>query len=45
MPTTNQLVRSSRLTKIFRKKTPALDSCPQKKGVCVKVFTRTPKIP
>jgi small subunit ribosomal protein S12 len=45
MPTTNQLVRSSRLTKIFRKKTPALDSCPQKKGVCVKVFTRTPKKP
>lgn len=45
MPTTNQLVRLSRLTKVFRKKAPALDACPQKKGVCVKVFTRTPRKP
>ena len=45
MPTTNQLVRLSRLTKVSRRKAPALDACPQKKGVCVKVFTRTPKKP
>jgi small subunit ribosomal protein S12 len=45
MPTTNQLIKSSRLTKNIRRKTPALDSCPQKKGVCVRVYTRTPKKP
>jgi len=45
MPTTNQLARKERLKKIKRKKTPALQSCPQRKGVCIKVFLRTPKKP
>ena len=45
MPTINQLVRTGR--KKQRKKTsaPALDSCPQKRGVCVRVYTSTPKKP
>ena len=45
MPTINQLVRTGR--KVQRKKTsaPALDSCPQKRGVCVRVYTSTPKKP
>jgi len=45
MPTINQLVRSGRLK--ARKKTtaPALQSCPQKRGVCVRVYTSTPKKP
>ena len=45
MPTINQLVRSGR--KKQRKKTsaPALESCPQKRGVCVRVYTSTPKKP
>jgi small subunit ribosomal protein S12 len=45
MPTINQLVRKGR-TKAKRKvKTPALQSCPQKRGVCVRVYTSTPKKP
>ena len=45
MPTINQLVRKGR-KKITRKKnTPALQSCPQKRGVCVRVYTTTPKKP
>ena len=45
MPTINQLVRKGR-TKIKRKTTaPALKSCPQKRGVCVRVYTSTPKKP
>ncbi|NIQ37527.1 MAG: 30S ribosomal protein S12 [Proteobacteria bacterium] len=45
MPTINQLVRSSRSA--VRKKTtaPALRDCPQKRGVCVRVYTSTPKKP
>ena len=45
MPTANQLVRKGR--KLTKKKTasPALDLCPQKRGVCVRVYTTTPKKP
>ena len=45
MPTINQLCRIKRKKKNLRNKVPALDSCPQKKGVCTKVFLRTPKKP
>jgi small subunit ribosomal protein S12 len=45
MPTINQLVRKGR-TRVRRKKsTPALQGCPQKRGVCVRVYTTTPKKP
>jgi small subunit ribosomal protein S12 len=47
MPTRNQLLRksSSRQKKIYPSKKPALMECPQKKGVCFRVYTRTPKKP
>ena len=45
MPTINQLCKLIRKPKKFRNKTPALQSCAQKKGICVRVFTRTPKKP
>jgi small subunit ribosomal protein S12 len=45
MPTLNQLVRKGRETVEKRKKTRALESCPQKRGVCVRVYTTTPKKP
>jgi small subunit ribosomal protein S12 len=45
MPTLNQLVRKGRETLEKRKKTRALESCPQKRGVCVSVYTTTPKKP
>jgi small subunit ribosomal protein S12 len=45
MPTFNQLVKNIRKKKLFRKKTPALQGSPQKKGICVKIFMRTPKKP
>ena len=47
MPTRNQLLRktSSRKKKMYRVKKPALMACPQKKGVCFRVYTRTPKKP
>ena len=45
MPTINQLFKKKRVKKIKRLKTPALERCPQKKGVCLKVFLRTPKKP
>ena len=45
MPTINQLCRFSRKQKIKLNKTPALEKCPQKKGICLKVFLRTPKKP
>jgi small subunit ribosomal protein S12 len=45
MPTINQLVRQSREKIIKKKDTPALDACPQKRGVCVRVYTSTPKKP
>ena len=45
MPTINQLVRKGR-TKVWRKtKSPALRGCPQKRGVCTRVYTTTPKKP
>ena len=45
MPTLNQLVREGRRG-IFRKTTaPALQGCPQKRGVCIRVYTTTPKKP
>ena len=45
MPTINQLVRSGRKKISKRSNTPALQSCPQKRGVCVRVYTTTPKKP
>jgi len=47
MPTKNQLLRkkTSRIKKVSRIKTPALMQSPQKKGVCFRVYTRTPKKP
>ncbi|MHB8173829.1 MAG: 30S ribosomal protein S12 [Nitrospirota bacterium] len=45
MPTINQLVRSSREKVSTKSKSPALKSCPQKRGVCVRVYTTTPKKP
>jgi small subunit ribosomal protein S12 len=45
VPTVNQLVRKGRMTKKYKSKAPALDACPQKRGVCVRVFTTTPKKP
>jgi small subunit ribosomal protein S12 len=45
MPTTNQLVRKGRKKPIKRSKSPVLDSCPQKRGVCLQVKTQTPKKP
>ena len=44
MPTINQLCNLARIPK-KKKKTPALQNCPQKKGICVRVFLRTPKKP
>ena len=45
MPTINQLVRKPRKTKQERSKRPALDANPQKRGVCTRVYTTTPKKP
>jgi len=45
MPTINQLCKKPRLKKKNRNKTPALQNCPQKKGVCIKIFLMTPKKP
>ena len=46
MPTINQLNKKPRLKKIFRNKVPALtENSPQKSGICVKLFTRSPKKP
>ena len=45
MTTLNQLCKNARLKKIFKIKTRALQKNPQKKGVCLKIFTRTPKKP
>ena len=45
MPTINQLVRKGREVIKDRTKSPALNSCPQKRGVCVRVYTSTPKKP
>ncbi len=45
MPTINQLVRKGRRRRRTRSKSPVLDKCPQKKGVCLHVKTMTPKKP
>ena len=45
MPTINQLVRKGRKKMRAKKKTPALQECPQRRGVCVRVYTSTPKKP
>ena len=45
MPTINQLVRKGRNVVKKRNKVPALDACPQKRGVCTRVYTTTPKKP
>ena len=45
VPTISQLVRKGREKVVKRTKSPALQSCPQKRGVCVRVFTQTPKKP
>ena len=45
MPTINQLVRECRGAKHRKSKSPALNSCPQKRGVCTRVYTTTPKKP
>src|SRR5580698_1472428 len=45
MPTVNQLVRFGRTPLITKTKAPALNSCPQRRGVCTRVYTTTPKKP
>jgi small subunit ribosomal protein S12 len=45
LPTVNQLVRNGRTLKKYKSKSPALEACPQKRGVCTRVFTTTPKKP
>jgi len=45
VPTINQLVRKGRTQKKYKSKSPALERCPQKRGVCTRVFTTTPKKP
>ena len=45
MPTISQLVRKGRQVLVDKSKSPALDSCPQRRGVCVRVYTTTPKKP
>lgn len=45
MPTINQLIRKPRKAKVVRDKVPALQECPQRRGVCTRVYTTTPKKP
>ncbi|ABJ90800.1 30S ribosomal protein S12 [Buchnera aphidicola] len=45
MSTINQLVRFSRVRKVTKSNVPALSKCPQKRGVCTRVYTTTPKKP
>ena len=45
MPTINQLIRKPRQRQIVRTKVPAMQKCPQKRGVCTRVYTTTPKKP
>jgi small subunit ribosomal protein S12 len=45
LPTINQLIRSSREKVTFKSKSPALEGSPQKRGVCTRVYTTTPKKP
>jgi len=45
MPTVNQLVRKPRKSRVAKNKVPALQGCPQKRGVCARVYTTTPRKP
>lgn len=45
MPTINQLISNPRRDKVARNKVPALQECPQRRGVCLRVYTTTPKKP
>ena len=45
MPTIQQLIRKPRLAPVHRNKVPAMEQCPQKRGVCTRVYTTTPKKP
>ncbi len=45
MPTINQLIRKPRSPTTYRSKVPAMQACPQKRGVCTRVYTTTPKKP
>ena len=45
MPTINQLVRSPRVSERIKSKSPAMENCPQRRGVCTRVYTTTPKKP
>lgn len=45
MPTINQLIRKPRMRKAKRNKVPAMGKCPQRRGVCTRVYTTTPKKP
>jgi small subunit ribosomal protein S12 len=45
MPTISQLVRKGRTLSLSKTKSPALKACPQKRGVCIRVYTTTPKKP
>ena len=45
MPTINQLIRKPRRWQVARNKVPAMEACPQKRGVCTRVYTTTPKKP
>jgi small subunit ribosomal protein S12 len=45
MPTINQLIRQGRTSMVSRNKVPALQASPQKRGVCTRVYTTTPKKP
>jgi small subunit ribosomal protein S12 len=45
MPTINQLIHNPRRPQVARNKVPAMEACPQKRGVCTRVYTTTPKKP
>jgi len=45
MPTIQQLIRKPRQPKVYREKSRHMESCPQKRGVCTRVYTTTPKKP
>ena len=45
MPTINQLVRQGREVEVIKSKSPAMQNCPQRRGVCTRVYTTTPKKP
>jgi len=45
LPTINQLIRKGRKVKVYKSKAPAMSECPQKRGVCTRVYTTTPKKP